>query len=270
MMAAPAGGTLATQLTWLVQAPPLLPPAPWEDAGLWLHREWQRDPALPSRAAESLRSQQQPGRIGLQFENQVAALVEHSAGLALVARNFPIRDEHRTLGELDMLVRDLDSGKLWHWELALKFYLGTPDHWYGPNSRDTLARKFTHLHEQQLPRSQSTQARRTLAAEGWKVDGRALLTRGRLFYRNSHPEQPERHPRHERGWWLPARGLPSQQWQRVPRACWACPSMSDKSTNTIDTATLIDYVEEHSRPVMVLSDLRPEPGFIVPVTWPNT
>ncbi|RJG19406.1 DUF1853 family protein [Alcanivorax profundi] len=270
MIGAPPGGAVMTQLQWLVQAPPLIPASPWEDAGSWLLREWQRDPALPSRAAHFLMGQPQPSRIGLQFENQVAALVEHSSGLELVARNLPIRDEQRTLGELDLLVRDLDTGKLWHWELALKFYLGTPDQWYGPNRRDTLARKIAHLHGEQLPRSQSSQASRTLSETGWKVDGQALLTRGRLFYRSGHPEQPLRHPRHERGWWLPARGLPSQQWHTIPRTFWSCPSMSDKSTNTIDTRSLIDYVEEHSRPVMVLSALRPEPGFIVPVTWPNT
>ena len=141
MITAPVKGSLHSQLNWLIQAPSLLACPPYTDAGLQLQREWQRDPGLINRAAELLAETCQPQRLGLAFEQWVAALVCASEGLELVERNLPIRDGQTTLGELDMLVRDLESGKLWHWELALKFYLGTPEQWYGPNTRDTLERK---------------------------------------------------------------------------------------------------------------------------------
>lgn len=269
MITAPVKGSLHSQLNWLIQAPSLLACPPYTDAGLQLQREWQRDPGLINRAAEWLAETSQPQRLGLAFEQWVAALVCASEGLELVERNLPIRDGQTTLGELDMLVRDLESGKLWHWELALKFYLGTPEQWYGPNSRDTLERKHKHLFEQQLPRSLLPASRKLLAQRGLKVNGQALLTRGRLFYRNGHPEEPLRHPHHERGWWLPARTLPQQRWRIIEKKNWPTPSMSDKSTTFIDTPELIDYVEAQSRPLMVCSTLRPEPGFIVPVSWPH-
>ncbi|MCK0152992.1 DUF1853 family protein [Alcanivorax sp. S6407] len=269
MIASPVKGALFQQLNWLIQAPPLLQCVPFEDAGSLLKREWLRHPGLIANAVEWLEDLNPPRRLGLAFEQWVAALVSVSEGLELVERNLPVRDQNTTLGELDMLVRDRDSGKLWHWELALKFYLGTTDHWYGPNSRDTLARKHQHLFEQQLPRSTLPECRSLLANRGLRVDGRALLTRGRLFYRNGHPDTPPRHPRHERGWWLPSHSLPQQQWRMIDKKNWPLPSMSDKSTTSVDTLELIDYVESQSRPVMVCSALRPEPGFIVPVSWPR-
>ena len=269
MIAPPLNGALFNQLIWLVQAPPLVPCAPYEDAGTLLKREWLRDPGLIGNAVEWLETLPQPTRLGLAFEQWVAALVSVSEGLELIDRNLPIRDHQTTLGELDMLVRDSDSGEIWHWELALKFYLGTAENWYGPNSRDTLARKYRHLFEQQLPRSTLPECRQLLADRGLRVEGRALLTRGRLFYRNGHPDLPSRHPQHERGWWLPTHTLPQQRWQVIDKKNWPLPIMSDKSTTFIDTPELIDYVETLSRPVMVLSELRPEPGFIVPVSWPQ-
>lgn len=269
MIATPTNGVLFNQLIWLIQAPPLIPCAPYEDAGALLKREWLRDPGLIGNAAEWLEARPTPQRLGLAFEQWVAALVSVSEGLELLDRNLAIRDAQTTLGELDMLVRDRDNGKIWHWELALKFYLGTAEDWYGPNSRDTLARKYQHLFEQQLPRSTLPECRQLLADRGLRVDGRALLTRGRLFYRHGHPDTPPRHPQHERGWWLPTHTLPQKRWQVIDKKNWPLPIMSDKSTTFIDTPELIDYVEMHLRPLMVLSELRPEPGFIVPVSWPK-
>ena len=263
-------GALFNQLVWLIQAPPLIPCTPFEDAGALLKREWLRDPGLIGKAVAWLNDLNPPQRLGLAFEQWVAALITVSEGLELVDRNLPIRDEQATLGELDMLVRDRESGKLWHWELALKFYLGTADHWYGPNSRDTLARKYQHLVQQQLPRSTLPECQQLLAQRSLRVDGQALLTRGRLFYRKGHPDSPPRHPQHERGWWLPTHSLPQQCWHVIDKKNWPLPIMSDKSTTSIDTPELIDYVESQSRPLMVLSALRPEPGFIVPVSWPNS
>lgn len=269
MITTPLAGALSQQLNWLIQAPPLLSCAPYGDAGSLLKREWQRTPSLIQHASELLQDSVSPQRLGITFEHWVSALVSASKGLELVEQNLPIRRGQETLGELDMLVRDKDTGKLWHWELALKFYLGTSEHWYGPNSRDTLARKYQHLFEKQLPRSLLPECKRLLANRGLRVDGRALLTRGRLFYRNGHPDGPARHPQHERGWWLPTRSLPQQRWQMIDKKNWPLPIMSDKSTSFIDTPELIDYVEAQSRPLMVLSNLRPEPGFIVPASWPQ-
>ena len=261
----------ASLLRWLVEAPPLLPcPSPCRDAGELLRREYQLDPGLPERAALRLQAHRPARRLGLLFEQWVGALVDASANLERVASNLPLRHQGRTLGELDLLVRDHREGQLWHWELALKFYLGTGQAWFGPNSHDTLDRKPRHLYEQQLPRSTLPEVRSQLAERGWLPDGQALLSRGRLFYRQQIPAtgvQP--HPDHEKGWWLPSDALDDGEWSIIERHEWPCPFMSDKSTTLIATPTLIDYVETRQRPLMVTQGHRDSPGFIVPVSWPN-
>lgn len=266
--------TLTSQLTWLVEAPTLLCcPTDIVDAGTLLQREYRRDDSVPRRAAALLADQPRPRRLGLVFEQWVAALIHASEGLELVAHNLPLREQGRTLGELDMLVRDRDDDSLWHWELALKFYLGTADAWYGPNRHDTLERKAAHLFEQQLPRSAGSTAQQWLALHGWQLHGQALLTRGRLFYRDAIPAGILPAPGHERGWWLPAPALAPGHWRQLERQFWPCPfvqdSMQDKSTNLVDSTSLIDYVESSNRPVMVSPLTENNPGFVVPSSWPR-
>ena len=266
-----ASSTPAGLLRWLVEAPPLLPcPADCSDAGHLLQREFRLDPALPRNAARRLEEQAPPARLGLRFEQWVAALIDVSPNLERIATNLPFRAQGRTLGELDLLVFDHQDGKLWHWELALKFYLGTEQAWYGPNRRDTLERKARHLFEQQLPRTTLASIRQQLAEQGRLPDGRALLSRGRLFYRHHTPASGQHpHPQHERGWWQPTDALGAGQWSIIERPFWPCPSRSDKSTTFIATPTLIDYVESRQRPLMVTQPHSDAPGFIVPVSWPN-
>lgn len=255
-------------ISWLVHTPPLLSSQPYEEAGDWLIRENRQDPSLISRAAAWLAQQNKPARLGLTFELAVRALLHASEGLQLVAHNVPLRQNGRTLGELDMLVRDHHDGRLWHWELTLKFYLGYGDHWLGPNNRDTLARKSDHLFQRQLPRSTTAQAQQILAEQGLTVCGRALLTRGRLFQRAHKPTGYRLNRQHETGWWCRSHSLEQRTWALVQRDHWPCPVMSNKSINLIETPGLIDYVETLTRPAMVLNDQQ-KPGFVVPSSWPG-
>ncbi|MEQ3635960.1 DUF1853 family protein [Alcanivorax sp.] len=265
-----AKNTLTRQLGWLIQAPALLRRSPFRDAGSLLRREFLADPTLLHRAAEQLQTQAAPSRLGLIFELWVAALVDASTGLERVASNLPVREQGRTLGELDMLVRDCLSGELWHWELALKFYLATAEQWYGPNRHDTLHRKAQHLYQQQLPRSRSEVARAQLAEQGWEINGQALLTRGRLFYHHDTPSEGEMPAAgHERGWWRTTHELDEGPWSIIDRPFWATPFMSDKEATFVDRLALINYVETHSRPLMATSPHHDQPGFIVPVSWPS-
>lgn len=130
--------TLAGELEWLTQAPPLITPPPGCDSADAILRQCAGEPGVLRRAAATLAEQPRPRRLGLHFENLVAAVLQHSQRYRLVARNVPLRVNGKTLGELDMLVEDRDTGDLMHWELALKFYLSLPGEpeeraWPGPN-----------------------------------------------------------------------------------------------------------------------------------------
>lgn len=197
------------ELHWLLTAPPLLrAPAGVEDGGALLATLID-EPASLQRAALHLARLPRPRRLGQHFENLVACALHHHPRFDVVARNVPLRRGAETLGELDLLVRDRDDGTLCHWELALKFYLGLPGEalrygWPGPDPQDQLEYKAVHLFHKQLARSEEPAVRPLLAAQGWTVQRRVLLTRGRLFYprQGTPPMCQWVHPDHQRGvWW---------------------------------------------------------------------
>lgn len=267
--------TLAGELHWLLNAPPLLnAPAGVNDGDPWLHLA-SRNPAGEidtdriARAAMALASRPRPRRLGLHLENLVAALIEHSERFELVARNLPLCHQGRTVGELDMLVRDRANGELAHWELAIKFYLGLPEGtWPGPNPADQLARKARHLHQHQLARTLDPINTAQLASAGYTVRRRVLLTRGRLFYPGGGdlPCPPQAHPKHQRGlWWRTA----PRHARIVPHPFWHCPErLFDNQTPELAASALADYVERQQTPVMIVTEQR-RIGFLVPSCWPG-
>ncbi|MBN8411347.1 DUF1853 family protein [Halomonas cupida] len=97
-------------------------------------------------------------RLGQYHEALWQFLLATAPGTELVAHNVPIREDRRTLGELDLLYRDT-AGGLIHLEVAIKYFLGLPEgpgrqddtsRWIGPGGLDSLALKLTHLERHQL------------------------------------------------------------------------------------------------------------------------
>ena len=222
--------TLAGELEWLTQAPPLISPPPGCDSADAILRQCAGEPGVLRRAAGTLAEQPRPHRLGQHFETLVAAVLQHSQRYRLVARNVPLRLNGNTLGELDMLVEDKNTGELMHWELALKFYLGLPGEpeeraWPGPNNpKDQLTRKIDHLYHQQLPRSTEPAVAALLAEQGLHVDRRLLLARGRLFYPADGSATPpaEVTDEHERGTWR--YGPAHHEATVIPHGFWHYPA----------------------------------------------
>lgn len=109
-------------------------------------------------------------RLGQYHEFLWQFLLSTAPATELLAHNVPIREEKRTLGELDLLYRNAD-GRLQHLEVAIKFFLGLPCgpgdsgdtcRWIGPGGLDSLALKVSHLLHHQLPLLQSQRARELL------------------------------------------------------------------------------------------------------------
>lgn len=270
--------TALAELRWLIEDPPLLRVPPDVEDGGALLRQLTDRPRNLRRAATALSSLTPPRRLGHHFENLVATALAHSERFEVVARNLALRDSGATLGELDLLVRDRADGALCHWELALKFYLGLPgepghEGWPGPDPRDQLSRKASHLYNRQLRRSQEPTVAALLAERGWTVQRRVLLTRGRLFYPMwDAPAAPDvADPEHRRGeWWresdAPDRGRP------VPHSRWHLPTLFDTRTAYLAGTASRDYLEpyrigrQRSPEMLVTEDNRI--GFLVPDHWP--
>lgn len=240
-------------LAWVLVAPPLLQDAPWPQrhplAGShWAHapgrlEQWLRELDRDSQPLLDWLARSSTRRLGVYYERLWQFALTHAPGIECVASNLPIRGDGRTLGELDIVLRD-DSG-VYHLELAIKLYLGPADNveglargedpfdWLGPGCHDRLGRKLSHLSEHQLPMAARPQAQAVLQALG--VDGLSsrLWLAGYLFYPWGHHVESPRgwHADHPRGLWVHRRQWPSLcgqagpgAWQPLPRQSWLAPA----------------------------------------------
>ncbi len=150
-------------------------------------------------------------RLGIRFEDIICHWIEATPGFELLARNLPVHDGKRTIGEFDVIVRHKEQ--IEHWELAIKFYLGLRGHrnlndWHGPEPSDTLATKYNRVRDHQLRLSDHPAATALLAENGWKISQTRAFMKGRLFhpyddFRNQRFHCPvEVNPHHEKGWWI--------------------------------------------------------------------
>ena len=207
-------------LAWAVSSPPLLrvrnSDCAWYD-GSWFQdqyrqieprlRELDRDPV----ELESLLQAQKDQRLGNYFETLWSFALELNPRYELIERNLQIIDGQRTLGEMDFVVLDRDTGRYAHWELAIKFDLGVGDTerhdaWHGPGGKDRLDLKVDHLSSRQTLLSTHPLARAALNARGIEISECAVILKGRLFYpwkecgAERYPMQAN--PSHLTGCWL--------------------------------------------------------------------
>ena len=176
--------------------------------------------------------------LGLYFERLWLMAIRHNPYYELLAHDWQIQGEGRTLGALDFLVKDRESGDIEHWELCVKFYLGTPDatkpqttmgQWLGLNARDSLDKKYRKLFDWQLPLSDRIEVQEELARRHWgQVSRKRCIFKGRLFYPQDGLLQPpaEVATDHLRGRWqtlAQQQKLPGWQqgdWRLLPRLSW--------------------------------------------------
>ena len=110
--------------------------------------EFEKDTAFSRSIVKKL-------RLGQLAEQFIFNQIESSDELDLVAENIQIKDDTRTLGELDAIIKHFDH--FVHLEIVYKFYVydhsqgpGEIDFWIGPNRKDSLVEKLKKLQEKQF------------------------------------------------------------------------------------------------------------------------
>jgi hypothetical protein len=215
---------IVRDLAWAIASPPLLS---LEKASCsWYRDEWyenlyitsrdwlQRLDEAPGELQERLECQKDR-RLGRYFETLWAFWLENNPRFELIEQNLALRDEGKTLGELDFLVLDKVSGQNLHWEVAVKFYLGVGDtrqhsNWHGPGRKDRLDLKVEHLRNRQSVIYQRPVVQRLMQAMGYRVDACGVILKGRLFYPYSCNESlapVDANPGHLRSYWLTVSAL---------------------------------------------------------------
>ncbi|MCO6413321.1 MAG: DUF1853 family protein [Thiogranum sp.] len=287
----PYRNPLVRDLAWSLRSPPLLQRI---DRGVrWLDAEWFEQVTdhysdyllqLDSRpqALAELVNNRKDRRLGNYFETLWRFWLTTGDRYRLLYANLPLRSGERTLGEFDFLVRDTQTGRTLHWEVAVKFYLGRgnlpdPANWWGPARRDRLDIKTQRLLIHQSRLSRHEQARKLLAQLDVQVDESWLILKGRLHYPwgRSGPAPHGSHPGHLRGFWLHQSAAPQLEgssWLVLERHQWLAPVTAVDAAACMTCDALLRHWKRHplQRPLCIarISDgSEVERGFVVPDDW---
>jgi len=85
-------------------------------------------------------------------------LIESSSNYSILKENIQVVDDKITIGELDFIIKNNETGVVSHLEIVYKFYLYDPNfsdtelgRWIGPNRKDSFIEKYTKLKSKQFP-----------------------------------------------------------------------------------------------------------------------
>ncbi|MBH0086659.1 DUF1853 family protein [Psychrobacter sp. SCQQ22] len=100
-----------------------------------------------------------PNRLGFHFEGLLSFWLEDGFARELhpyetLANNIQLFNGKQTTGEIDLILYNHQDKLVEHWELAIKFFMGSapfePVNWVGINANDNLQRKMTHMQTKQF------------------------------------------------------------------------------------------------------------------------
>lgn len=220
-------------------------------------------------------------KLGHLYEDTLRLLLDASDQLELLADHVQVFDRNQiTLGEMDYILRDVRTRKVFQLELAVKFYLGVPtaDGWNfpGPDPHDNWQRKLKRMRTHQLSLAQRPEAL-SLLRERWgseEVEVRQLIY-GCIFQPMGVAECPL--PESVRTDCRKGRWLYEQDWERffsgvsevciVPKPLWPV-AMTAGLRESLPYSSVFELRTAcAARCVMFVLPSSELPHFIVPNHW---
>jgi len=243
-------------------------------------------------------TRKKPYPLGVYFELLIEFWLRHATNIRWIDSRIQIYRGQQTLGELDFLFEQADQ--LTHWEVAVKFYLQYLTdqgevRWYGPNAKDRLDLKVSHLLNHQLTISRTPEAC-PLFKQYPTLPLDKILLKGYLFYSNDQAISPTAidpsakliSEHHLKGWWTyeNQRTLPANHmeclWLRLTKPDWLSQvSQMTEPENIMDLDQLQHYLDQHfsaSKQAVLIAQVQQCPqrgwlelsrGFVVAKIWPK-
>jgi len=219
-------------------------------------------------------------KLGHLYEDALECLLGHSSSVQLLGKSIQVFDEDRkTLGELDYILRDIETGEYIHLELAVKFYLvtyrGDEPIYPGPDPCDNWLNKLKRLKQHQLKLVQLPETKKFLKEEyGITRIITQQLVYGKLFdhyLSKGRPRPPAMNTQCQRGTWKYL-----SEWEKdvrgseikiIPKCLW--PVMcDDELRSTLPPVSREEFMMEASkRCTMIWNGSSNETQFIAPDNW---
>lgn len=285
-------------LVWTLTAPSLMDHPSAVDER-WGQADLARNQGLVSRLDgddDTLRASikaRETDRLGEYFEILLRTWLDEVPPARLIAAGLQVYESARTIGEYDLVFRR--DRRVFHWELAVKFYLGHPGpdgepFWYGPNPRDRLDKKWRKMLDRQLVLSEHPAGRKALQelGVGERVEPGAFV-RGYLFEPLADDYEVARHVDANAhaltGWWVHHANLldfrrelepnGALEWMTLSKLRWLSPACLTER----DRHSTLDELAESlpkNRHFLVAGLTETDDGwrevtrgFIVPDRWPH-
>lgn len=185
-------------LAWVLGSPPLLMPhsqfIQWPDNAWYQTLYHDSIPFLQSidknpKPLYAFLAEEKDHRLGHYVESLLRywLLWPDNPRFELVHYQVALRNQYKTVGEADFLVRDKITHELQHWEVAVKFYLaqkigGEYSNFVGPGLNDRLDYKYQRLTQHQLQLFSSKEGQHFLKEQQLEIPSRLCFLKGRLFY----------------------------------------------------------------------------------------
>nr|WP_064602609.1 DUF1853 family protein [Photobacterium sp. J15] len=165
-----------TDFISILHCPLLFDSAPFAADDDWLS-QFRRRATIPAPSGY-----QGNRRLGFYYQWLWKQLIKAHPDYELVAEEIQLQWQKQTVGAIDFLVRNLMSGELEHWEVAIKFYLAYQRSWPGPNAKDNLDKKIQRMLDHQLRLCEHPAYQSQLAERYGQPTKKRLIMQGRLFY----------------------------------------------------------------------------------------
>lgn len=289
-------------LAWVILSPPLLyipngriywPPSSWFLKNYLSCQEWLRHlDRSPEPLLERL-GELTDRRLGKYFEALMRFWLENNQRYKLIAHNVQVGEKEKTLGELDFIVQDQHLDKFFHWEVAVKFYLGYGEtkqlrNWHGPNRKDRFDKKMDRLITHQTALGETAAGRIFLKEQNITLSRSWVILKGQLFYPfqngNKGESAPPLHVAPEvptKGWWMTESQFhycfqeSPLVWFELNKRNWLSGIMDTERKKGESAYKLLKrWKSQHRKiPIRIAGFLygeEKEQGFLVPENWANT